>query len=218
MFADASLFLPASATADSPPLPDVASRARRDARRMRLSVHPVDGPHRLHIESFIRDIYWAHYRARVRALAPVLVALQSGDEILAAAGYRDATQPLFLERYLEQPIEQCIRGACGAIPARAAIVEVGHLASVRNGAGRMLMPLLGSHLVARGFGWVVSTATEELHSLFRRLGLAPLVLGAADPAVLGNAASDWGSYYDHAPQVLAGNIVEGMAQLMRERT
>ena len=107
--------------------------------------------------------------------------------------------------------------ACGAMPQRERIVEVGHLASVRNGAGRMLMPFLGAHLVAKGFEWVVSTATAELHSLFCRLGLAPLVLGAADPAVLGTDATDWGSYYDHQPQVLAGSIVEGMARLTQDR-
>ena len=104
-----------------------------------------------------------------------------------------------------------------AIQIQREFVSLESPTSVRNGAGRMLMPFLGAHLVAKGFEWVVSTATAELHSLFCRLGLAPLVLGAADPAVLGTDATDWGSYYDHQPQVLAGSIVEGMARLTQDR-
>lgn len=215
MFTDAPPFMSASPVAE----PRSSSNAARprDANGLRLCVYPTETAHRGQVESFIRDIYWAHYRARIRTLAPVLVALSAGGRIVAAAGYRAATQPLFLERYLPAAVEQCVHDACGVMPHRERIVEVGHLASVRNGAGRMLMPFLGAHLVANGFEWVVSTATAELHSLFCRLGLAPLVLGAADPAVLGADAADWGSYYDHQPQVLAGSIVEGMAHLTRDR-
>ena len=216
MFTDAPLFMPTSALAE-PQSSSNAARRPRDANGLRLYVYPADSADRGQVESFIRGIYWAHYRARIRTLAPVLVALCAGSRIVAAAGYRAATQPLFLERYLPAAVEQCVHDACGAMPQRERIVEVGHLASVRNGAGRMLMPFLGAHLVAKGFEWVVSTATAELHSLFCRLGLAPLVLGAADPAVLGTDATDWGSYYDHQPQVLAGSIVEGMARLTQDR-
>jgi hypothetical protein len=31
-------------------------------------------------------------------------------------------------------------------------------------------------------------------------------LGRADPAMLGDGAADWGSYYEHAPLVMAGEI------------
>jgi len=190
-----------------------APHVRRIRAHARLSLHPQDGAQRPRVEAFIRSIYLEHYGARIRELAPTLVALQSGDEIVAAAGYRAATGPLFLERYLAAPIERCVQTLSSAAPARATIVEVGHLASSRNGAGRLLMPFLGAHLAEEGYEWVVSTATEELHQLFRRLGLAPLVLGTADPSVLGSDASDWGSYYDHRPQVLAGSIRAGMAKL-----
>jgi hypothetical protein len=94
-------------------------------------------------------------------------------------------------------------------------VEVGHLAAMRAGAGRVLMPLLGAHLADLGFDWVVSTATCELRNLFARIGLEPLVLGVADPTVLGADAVQWGSYYTHRPLVLAGSIEAGMTRLVR---
>jgi len=190
--------------------------ARRGAP-LQLAVHPLPGASRTAVEQFIRTVYRDGYGATVRTFAPTLVALQRGDEVVAAAGYRSATRPLFLERYLQQPVERCLGDAAGLFIPRERIVEVGHLASVRNGAGRLLMPFLGRHLAEAGFEWVVSTATEELAHLFDRLGLAPLVLGAADPAMLGAEAADWGSYYDHSPQVLAGSIAAGLAQLTQAR-
>ena len=106
--------------------------------------------------------------------------------LVAAAGYRPARQgPLFLERYLAAPVESLLGSHSEAAPARERIVEVGHLAASRAGEGRRLMLLLGPHLGGQGFRWVVGTLTEELRHLFVRLGIAPLALGVADPAVLG---------------------------------
>lgn len=205
-------------SAVEPPRPEAAqAHPYRGAGRLSLSVHPHGADQRAGVEAFICEVYRACYRAHLRTLAPTLVALRSGDEIVAAAGYRSARQALFLERYLHAPVEQCLYQASGHAPPRARVVEVGHLASTRNGAGRLLMPLLGAHLAAEGYEWVVSTATEELHHLFRRLGLTPLVLGTADPGALGRDAADWGSYYEHHPRVLAGNIASGMARLARGR-
>jgi hypothetical protein len=47
-------------------------------------------------------------------------------------------------------------------------------------------------------------------NVFRRLRLEPQPLCRADKALLGAAADDWGSYYDHHPVVMAGRIVEGL--------
>jgi hypothetical protein len=214
MLADALAFF-------SPASPDARLAASvhqsRRAAHVRMSAHGTECPERARVEEFIRAVYREHYDARLSILAPTLVALRSGDEILAAAGYRSATERLFLERYLDAPVEVCLARSARDAPDRPAIVEVGHLAAARNGAGRLLMPLLGAHLAAAGFEWVVSTATEELRHLFRRLGLSPLVLGSADPSVLGADAGNWGSYYDHRPHVVAGSIASGMSQLTRAR-
>lgn len=214
MLADALAFF-SPAAADVRPAASVHQPRR--ASHARMSVHGADCPERACVEDFIRAVYRERYDARLSILAPTLVALRSGDEILAAAGYRSATERLFLERYLDAPVDVCLARSTPDAPDRPAIVEVGHLAAARNGAGRLLMPLLGTHLAAAGFEWVVSTATEELRHLFRRLGLSPLVLGSADPWVLGTEAANWGTYYDHRPHVVAGSIALGMSQLTRAR-
>ena len=62
---------------------------------------------------------------------------------------------------------------------------------------------------------MVSTLTAELRHLFVRLGVTPLALGAADPQRLGELAARWGSYYEHQPVVLAGNLSQALNQLAR---
>jgi hypothetical protein len=101
------------------------------------------------------------------------------------------------------------------VPRRAAIVEVGHLAAMRAGEGRRLIVQLGPHLAAQGFQWVVSTLTEELRQLFVRIGVVPLALGRADPAVLGADAQAWGRYYEHRPVVLAGYLPQALRRLQQ---
>lgn len=166
------------------------------------------------VEAFIRQVYGRRHGARVRAFMPVLVALHDAGEIVAAAGYRAAGEsPLFLERYLSAPVECLLAGAHGAVPGRASIVEVGHLASTQAGEGRRLILALGPHLAARRFQWVVSTVTQELRSLFLRIGITPLTLGAAHAAALGDEAADWGTYYEHAPLVVAGHLPQALRHL-----
>jgi hypothetical protein len=188
--------------------------------RPALRRHAQDDPDRREIESFIEAIYQRRYAAQVRRFAPELVSLR--DErgaIVAAAGYRAAASgPLYLERYLDSPVEHLLGGVAHAQASRERIVEVGHLAAAKAGEGRRLALLLAPHLTSLGFQWVVSTLTEELRQLFRRLGIVPLALGAADPLALGDEARGWGSYYEHRPVVLAGQLGLAMETLARRES
>ncbi len=198
-----------------PALPCAAERAQESPPLLRL--HGPADPGRAEVERFIRAVYAERFGATVRRFAPCLVSLRDGEgRIVAAAGYRFAgTQPLFLERYLDEPVDAALHRSAGAWPSRDGIVEVGHLAAARAGEGRRLILLLGPHLAARGAQWVVSTLTEELRHLFVRIGVTPLALGAADPARLGDEAADWGDYYAHHPVVLAGHLPLALRTLAR---
>ena len=179
-----------------------------------LQLIAAQDPRRAEVEAFISGIYAERYGARLSAFAPWLVARYDEQGLVAAAGYRAAGDgPLFLERYLDAPVEQLLDPA----PARGGIVEVGHLVARRAGEGRRLILQLGPLLAAQGYRWVVSTLTEELRLLFLRLGVAPLALGVADPQRLGEAAADWGSYYEHHPVVLAGSLEAALQALARRQ-
>lgn len=184
--------------------------------RPELVVHLHDDPRRAEVESFIGRIFARRYRADVRHFAPVLVSLQDQGEIVAAVGYRSAEcAPLFLERYLCSSVEVLLASATEQAAARRSIVEVGNFAADRAGAGRRLIMLLGRYLAARDFQWVVGTITTELRHLFIRLGVTPLALGTANPAALGEDAAHWGSYYEHHPVVLAGNLGQALRLMAR---
>lgn len=185
----------------------------------RFEVHNANDPQRADVERFIHGVYKARHGANVRQFAPVLVSLHDDTgAIVAAAGYRFAElEPLFLERYLQAPVESLLTTGAASRPERARIVEVGHLAAVKAGAGRRLILLMGPYLAAQGAQWVVSTLTEELRHLFLRLGITPLALALADPGVLGAEAANWGSYYDHRPVVVAGQIDQALSVLARRK-
>lgn len=186
--------------------------------RTSFFVHPLqEDPRRREVEDFIGLVYARRYGARVHHFAPVLVSLRDDSgRIVAAAGYRNAARaPLFLERYLDAPVESLVAAHGEAPPSRERIVEVGHLAAARAGEGRRLIFLLGPHLAAQGFEWVVGTLTKELRHLFLRIGVTPLTLGSADPKALGDEGAHWGSYYDHRPVVLAGHLQQALHHLER---
>ena len=183
-----------------------------------LRTHEDGSAGRAEVESFIREVYRHRYGADVHHFAPTLVSVvDDNGEMIAAAGYRAGDQGrLFLERYLSAPVETYLADG-PSVPERRRLVEVGHLAATRAGAGRRLILLLGPHLAALGFHWVIGTLTQELRQLFQRLGIEPLPLASADPEVLGAGISSWGSYYDHRPMVLAGRIDHALSALSQRR-
>lgn len=180
-----------------------------DRRSTGLSVrHTVAGtPGRPVAEAFIASTFRTRYGATLRGFTPNLVVLERAGDICAAAGWRCAgDEALFLETYLDHPVEQLIGRLAGHAVARHSIVEVGHLSSARSGGSVDIIASLSRHLAQLGFEWVVFTATSELITIFNRLSLPLLALAPADPARLGDAAADWGSYYDTSPVVVAGPI------------
>jgi hypothetical protein len=170
----------------------------------RLIVLRAPGALRTSVESFIQSVYASSYGATIREFAPQLVCLKANGKVIAAAGYRLATEPLFLERYLDRPVEQLL-GSSRPVERRS-IAEVGHLSSLQLGASRQLLAELAAHLHAEGVEWVVSTVTAPLRQVFIRLKVGAHVIGAAPAERLGPMAADWGTYYDHEPLVMAGHL------------
>jgi hypothetical protein len=169
-------------------------------------------PQRASFEHFIAARFHRAYGARVAHFSPHLLGVRDAlARWHASSGYTPADgHRLFLEQYLDRPIEDSLAGRLGRPIARAGIVEVGNLAAVSAGMARALIPLLARHLHRLGYEWVVFTATRELRNSFRRLGLHPLRLAHADPARLADGGASWGSYYQHDPLVMAGRIARGL--------
>ncbi len=166
-------------------------------------------------ERFIGQRFAESFGSRLEAFMPRLFTLRNRDgKVCGALGLRSASKRLFLEQYLDQRIEQSVSARIGRSVRRQSIVEVGHFSGTYPGAVRAMIRLLTERLHAEGYEWVTFTGTASLRNAFSRLGLSPLVLQAADINRLPpEERAAWGSYYDHEPQVLVGNITEGYLAL-----
>ena len=183
-----------------------------------IDLIPPDHEDRRSVERFVHERFLRRYQADIRHFMPYLLRIRrdgSGDWI-AVAGARPAGDgaPLFLEQYLDVPIERAISERIGASVDRSEIVEIGNLAESENGGARHAITALTGLLYGAGFVWVAFTAVRLLLNAFSRLELQPTVLAMADPARLSTAQRlEWGSYYDNSPQVVCGRIDHGFQAL-----
>jgi hypothetical protein len=185
------------------------ARSRRSPARF----EPLHRSHplRASCEDFIAARFDRAYGARVASFSPYLLGVRDAlGRWRAAAGYTPAAgRRLFLEQYLDLPIEQALAQRGHAVE-RTSIVEVGNLAATSIGMARTLIPLLASHLHRLRYEWVVFTATRELRNTFARLGLRPLAVATAEPSRLADGGATWGSYYAMDPVLMAGRISHGV--------
>lgn len=182
-----------------------------------LSLHLAHDSGRGDLEHFIHQRFAAMHHADVQHYLPELLALHDRHgRLIAAAGVRPASAgPLFLERYLDEPLELAVSRLAGGPLARDCLVEVGNLASLSAGSARIIIILVTWLLAIRGLQWVAFTGAATLINSFQRLGLQPGILAAADPGRLDGEQAQWGTYYAQRPQVFAGNIGYGFDALTR---
>lgn len=176
----------------------------------------VERQERLLLEHFIAERFAETYGAELRRFMPRLFGTYDGDgQLHAAFGMRSAAEErLFLECYLDEPVEQLISRRAGEPVLRQHIAEIGNLAGASPGALRELIPLLTRLLHRQSFQWVVFTGAARLCNGFSRLGLPLSVVAPAPIERLPEAErGHWGSYYRHSPSVMLGDVRNGWHQL-----
>ncbi|CAG0979890.1 hypothetical protein MTYP_01700 [Methylophilaceae bacterium] len=187
---------------------------RRTMAQVRLhsaeNVHTaVSGPEaddRRELEQFIHRIFREAYGADVQEFMPQLMSLRNTrGELLAVCGLRHAENTsLFLERYLQSPVEAVIAEKSGRQVARADIIEVGNLAVAYPGTARSLLASISIYLHGTSTAWAVFTGIPALRNALSKLNMHLLPLGFARLAHLPeNEQAAWGRYYDEKPQVMA---------------
>jgi hypothetical protein len=184
----------------------VVPEARSVATRLDLECCRAGDVRRGELERYVAEVYARAYGARLTHFQPLLVGLREpGGALQGVIGARPAREPgpLFLEAYLDQPVEALLSVRLGEPVARGDLVEVGNLASHRPGAGRLLLGTLAHLLAGLGTPVAVFTATRPLRATFHRLGVQPTELALADGTRLGGALEDWGRYYQTDPRVCA---------------
>jgi len=158
------------------------------------------------LQEAVRANYLKHYDATPEPRPDVFVCLTKGDGAapgFACVGitYGDSGK-LFSEYYLEEPLDRTY-----AID-RARIVEVGAFASFHSGsgAGRYLLKTVVKTLALHNYGLMVLTATEQVRQILGHIVTNLDDLGDAQVSRVKDPHVNWGSYYAHAPRVVASRL------------
>ena len=161
-------------------------------------------PSRGNIERFIDQNFHESYGAKVNYFSEVLVSCSNqNDKLIAAFGVTKLSRhKAFLEQYLSAPIEEEISAHTGEIVKRSEVFELGNLAAIYPGATRKLIQKMAGDLYGLGARWAVFTANKLVVNAFQKVGLNPKAIKEANPDLLPNKGTNWGTYYEDNPQVM----------------
>jgi len=200
-------------------LRNVAGCTNDDTNCRELRLLNINHAERTYAEAFVQKVFYDAYQARLDSFYPLLLSISINTtpsppncgeyDYAAVAGIRPAGgEPLFLEQYLEQPVERLLG------VRRRHIIEIGNLAPASAGQARWLITTLNAFMLGAGFTHVVFTAVPRLKNAFSRMGLPLTQLAEADGSSLPPAEkAKWGNYYDAKPKVYVGDLRIGEGPL-----
>ena len=186
---------------------------------------PVNAPYQLslaksshqysHLQQFIQDQYLHEFNATIPHFLPVLLGLYRADgQLVSACGLNPAhLNNLYLEHYLDAPIEQVVANQHGIDMDRSQIIEIGNFAAVEAGSSRIMFAALCLLLRKSHLDYVAFTGTNKIRNIFQRLHINPVELSPALPERLGEDANAWGEYYRNHPLVMIGDVNAGYQTL-----
>lgn len=167
------------------------------------------------LKQLIHDRYAAAHGAAPCADYPAYLTIGTPDDPVAALGLRHASAaPLFLERYLDRPVEVLLTEAAGRPVPRVRIAELGDHASRRSAATIGLWREAAAALAGQA-DYAVAVLTRPLRAMFARLDLPMIELAPARIEALGGEGPRWGRYYAADPVVCAGDVAEWHCRLDR---
>lgn len=182
------------------------------AESFNLILHSHCSKQRQQLQAYIAEQYRRIYDAEVRDFSPLLLNLNHNLNTQAALGLKPGyCGSLFLEHYLDQPVEQVIASHARTPVSRDSVMEIGNLVSTSRGGSLPLFLMMAGALQEAGYQWMVFTATPQVEKLVRRLQVELQVLANADQSKINGGTAHWGSYYNRNPKVLLGNINSALA-------
>lgn len=190
-----------------------AYQVRQFAKTRRYGVNEITAhtvmkgdPCRKEVEAFIAAVFKVTYDANITDFMPTLVALRDINGVLMAAfGIRKAAEErLFLEQYIDIPIEQLLTEKLGKPIYREETVCIGNLAVSNPRNAGVLIAHVIQHSLDIGIQWCVATAHHSLQNGLIKSGRDIYPLHIADKSRLPTETQvAWGRYYDKLPQVIA---------------
>ena len=188
------------------------SRALMDKyKHFNIRFSGPDAEDRPELERFIYNSFKSAYGAQVKHFMPLLVSLRDAKgDLIAVCGFRNAgAEKLFLETYVDEPIDAVLSSKSGKEVARKDIVEVGNFAVFPPGMSRHMITVLAAYIHTIGAKWIVFTAIPKIRNAWKRLGVNLLQICEASKERLDcDCREEWGNYYDTCPYVVAVNVPE----------
>ena len=169
------------------------------------------------LESRIRSGFGHHFNACIEGFMPELAAYEHATGGSGVIGMRNAGhERLFLESYLDHPVETVVHLVSGDLVDRGSIVEVGQFVIDEREIVADFFRDLVPFLAAQGFDWVCFTGTSRIRALLARIGFAGFPVTVAAEERLGASRDHWGCYYEHEPIVIVGKLSDPQGTWFRQ--
>jgi thermostable hemolysin len=177
------------------------------------TIKRVDGAARRQTMAFIREQFAEHFGAEVTDDTTEVYAVQRATgEIDAAFGLNREVTQFFCRHYVGDVQKRLIQHE-GISATGASMVELAHLCVRHPATLCRILPQLATFLAGEA-DYLACTVTYELARFFQRKHLAPVSLGPARISDLPTHINgEWGSYYDHSPEVVMGNLSNACKRL-----
>lgn len=192
--------------------PGARSPAGRPPRRGGLTPAGLlrCSPGRSEAEAFVARAFSAKHGASIQSFMPELVSFHDDrGRLRGVVGLRSAArEPLYLEQYLDLPVESAIAVRAGVAVQRDEIVEVGNLAGRHCRDAVSIVAVLPEFLLERGYRWIVFTATSAVQQILHSFGAPLTELARAEHDRVRGGHDDWGRYYVADPRVFAGHLLD----------
>ena len=198
-------------------LTNAATALRLPCARNSFFVAERGSPMRNSLEARVRSGFGHHFNACIEGFMPDLAVYEHATGASGVIGVRSAAEEhLFLESYLDLPVETVIHLSSGETAVRGSIAEVGQFVvddrDIVADFFRDLVPFLQS----QGFTWVCFTGTNRIRALLARIGFAGFPVTLATEARLADAKNRWGTYYEHEPVVIIGKLSDPRGNWFRQ--
>jgi hypothetical protein len=176
--------------------------------------HDVGSLQRHEAEDYVARCFAKAYQARITRFMPYLLTMSCVGNISGVAGIRPATSsPLFVEQYLDAPVEDELAVIYNRFIPRDEIFELGNLSAMRPGVCQLIYMIGASVAYRAGFRYGVFACTQQVARALQKLRFSVKSIASADPDRLTGGAVQWGSYYETLPTVTVIDIAESMRAL-----
>jgi hypothetical protein len=182
----------------------VGIRVKKSPDLFSMQVFHKNSVGRIDAENFIKQGFSKAYGANISLSMPQILTVKNGN-FKAALGIRSAKEPLFIEQYLNTPIEQT-HALIKENIARSNIVEIG---SLYSNAIRFTLPLFlvtAVSLFYKNYQYLTFAGTSHVLNILSKAGVEYSTLCDAKKHALTPSSDDWGSYYETSPKVVVVSL------------